>query len=441
MEREIDIDSLFQPGSEAALAGYLKILHAAEIAELFPHLDEQQRNIVAAKLTPEQLAEVLTHLESHQIEAIGSALDTERLIEAFEELETDDAADILAELSEAKTQEVLEALPDRGAIERLLRYPDDSAGGIMQTELCRVRADGRVTDAIDAVRRAREELWDVLVVYAVDERDRLRGVISLQDLVVAKPDTKLEGLIEPIEVQVTADVDQEEVAQRFMKYDVAAIPVVDAEGRLLGRITFDDVHDVLEEEASEDIMVMAGASSEDLVYGGDFLRIAGLRMPWLLSSLFGSLITTQIVPRFSHVPGDTLVLAAFVPVVMAMTGNVGSQSAMIVTRGLAIGKVAFDDLPATFRREMSVGVLMGLAAGAVVAGFTSLVYGDPRLGGALMLSMLSSMSLAALIGAAAPAAFKKIGIDPAIAAGPLVTTGCDVLGVAIYLAVALAVLS
>ena len=440
MEREIDIDSLFEPGSEAALAGYLKILHASEIAELFPHLDERQRGIVAERLTAEKLAETFTHLETAHIAEVGAQLDTERLISAVEELETDDAADFLAELPDDKTQAVLEALPDRGDIERLLRYPDDSAGGIMQTELCRVRADGRVSDAVDAVRRAREELWDVLDVYAVDARDRPRGVIALQDLVVAKPETPLEGLISPLEVEVTVDVDQEDVAQLFMKYGVAAIPVVDGEGRLLGRITFDDVHDVLEEEASEDIMVMAGTSTEDLVYEGAFLRIAGLRMPWLISSLLGSLVTTQVVPHFSNVPGDTLVLASFVPVIMAMTGNVGSQSAMIVTRGLAIGKVAFDKLPSTFRREMSVGVVMGLAAGIVVALFTSVVFGDVWLGGTLMLSMLCSMTLAALVGAAAPAIFKKLGIDPAIAAGPLVTTGCDVMGVATYLLVALAVL-
>jgi magnesium transporter len=241
--------------------------------------------------------------------------------------------------------------------------------------------------------------------------------------------------------QVTPLVDQEEVAQIFGKYDLTSLPVVDQKGKLLGRITFDDIHDVLEEEATEDVMAMAGASSEELVYGTDFFRIAVFRLPWLVSTLFGSLLTTVLVPMFSNVPGDTIVLASFVPVLMAMTGNVGSQTAMIITRGFAIGRVDLATMGRTFFREVSVGFIMGAVAGTLVGLFALVKVGTPILGVALGLSMICSMASAAFVGSMAPAAFKRLGIDPAIAAGPLVTTGCDVLGVSIYLLVAFLVLS
>ena len=186
---------------------------------------------------------------------------------------------------------------------------------------------------------------------------------------------------------------------------------------------------------------MAGTSGEEFVYGSNYLKIAVFRLPWLISTLIGSLLTTTLVPLFSKVPADTIVLASFIPVVMAMTGNVGSQTAMIVTRGFAIGRSELQLLGRTFFRESTVGIIMGLSAGLVVGIFAFLRIGTPSLGVALGLSMMCSMSVAALVGVSAPFAFRRMGIDPAIAAGPLVTTGCDILGIAIYLLVAFLVLS
>ena len=230
--------------------------------------------------------------------------------------------------------------------------------------------------------------------------------------------------------------------QSFRKYDVAILPVVTQEGVLVGRITFDDIHDVIVEEATEDVMAMAGASGdgEDLVYTNQVGKITLFRLPWLISSLLGALITTQLIPLFSSVPGDTIVLASFVPVVMAMTGNMGSQTAMIITRGFAIGKVEMSNVTKSLIRETTVGLLMGISAGIVVFIFTFLVYDNLRLGIAVGASMVASMASAATAGTLAPTAFKKLGVDPAIAAGPFVTTVCDVLGVAAYLLVAILVL-
>jgi magnesium transporter len=437
-----DIDILFEPDSESALTAYLQILHPADIAELFDHVSEENWLNITRRLNAERLAEVLANLDEEQIETLGKKLKLERLIEAVEKLETDDAADILADLPEEKSEAILEGLPlqDRAEIQSLLAYPEDSAGGIMQREVCQVRADLCVRDAIEAVRKARDEMDDVLEVYVVDEAGVLSGVVDLEDLVLTDENAPISRISHPITSQVTPVVDQEEVAQIFGKYDISTLPVVDLDGRLLGRITFDDIHDVVEEEATEDVLAMAGAAGEELVYGNDFLKIAAFRMPWLISSLVGSLVTTILVPMFSNVPGDTIILASFVPVVMAMTGNVGSQTAMIITRGFAIGKVELETLGRAFMREVTVGTIMGLSAGTLVGLFAWVKDGTPVLGLALALSMICSMSLASLVGTLAPALFKRLGIDPAIAAGPLVTTGCDVLGVSIYLLVAFLVL-
>lgn len=438
-----DIDILFEPGAESALTAYLQLLHPADIAELFDHVDEENWPKITRRLSAARLAEVLANLDEEQLETIGDKLKIERLIEAVEQLETDDAADLLADLPEAKSQAILEGLPsqDRAEIQSLLAYPEDSAGGIMQREVCKIHPDQTVREAIVAVRKARQEVTDVLEVYAVDENGVLNGVVDLEDLVISDEDTPISRLIHPVASRVTPHVDQEEVAQIFGKYDIATLPVVDTEGRLLGRITFDDIHDVVEQETTEDVLAMAGTSGEEFVYGANYLKIAVFRLPWLISTLIGSLLTTTLVPLFSKVPADTIVLASFIPVVMAMTGNVGSQTAMIVTRGFAIGRSELQLLGRTFFRESTVGIIMGLSAGLVVGIFAFLRIGTPILGVALGLSMMCSMSVAALVGVSAPFAFRRMGIDPAIAAGPLVTTGCDILGIAIYLLVAFLVLS
>jgi len=438
-----EIADLFEPQPGEALDTYLKLLHASDIAHLFDFVDERHWQEIARRLDAETLAEVFANLDERQIEILGAKLKVDRLAAAVEELETDDAADVLAELPDEKSQAILSGLEfeERAELESLLAYPEDSAGGLMQTELCRVRHDQAVADAIEEVRQIRDELDDVLEIFVVDDSGVLVGVVALEDLVLSTPEVAISAILRPFEYLITPEVDQEEVAQIFIKYNLVSLPVVDSTGGLLGRITFDDVHDVIEAEATEDMMAMAGSSNEELVYGSDFTRIAVFRLPWLISSLLGSLLTTVVVPAFSRVPGDTIVLASFVPVVMAMTGNVGSQTAMIVTRGIAIGKVELSAARPTLVREIAVGLLMGLSAGAIVGIFAILKNDTPILGLTLTLSMLSSMTMAAAVGALAPVLFKRMGIDPAIAAGPLVTTLCDLLGVSVYLVAAIAVLA
>ncbi len=442
-EHDIDIDSLFAPGQEAALTAYLRLLHPTDIAELFDYVDEDEWTRITKRLDAERLAEVLTELSDHQLAKIGEFLHTDRLVAAVDELETDDAADVLAELPDDKSAAVLPRLEDRHEIAALLKYPEDSAGGIMQTELCRVRSGATVADAIEAVRRTRDEVEDVLEVYVVDAQDRLVGIVQLADLVVSKPHKPIDELEQQIEAKVTPELDQEQVAQIFGKYDLYTLPVVNADGVLLGRITYDDIHDVLEEEANEDMLAAAGThpAAEDLVYTNQVGKIAAFRIPWLATSLAGSMAAGFLLSLFARFPEDAIIIASFVPVCMAMTGNVGSQSAMIVTRGFAIGRIDLAGIGRTFTRELSVGLIMGLAAGVVV-GVTGFFWqGRWDLGLTVAVAMSVSMTSAAFIGAGSPALFKKLGIDPAIASGPLVTTTCDLLAVGLYLGVATLMLS
>ncbi len=442
-EQDIDIIQLFEPGNEAALDTYLKLIHPADFAELLELVPVEHWEKLTTRLASDVMAEVLTDLDENQLETLGEVLETPRLIEIVDELETDDAADVLADLPDEKSAVILSSLDDKDEIEILLSYPEDSAGGIMQTELCRVRSGELVAGAIDAVRLARDKVDDVLEVYVVDEFDRIEGTLSLEDLVLADSETPISKIHQPLAISVTADVDQEEVAILFEKYDIKALPVVASDGTLLGRITFDDIHDVIIEEASEDIMAMAGASAEDLVYGGEFLSIALHRLPWIATSLVGTLIASVVALKLETVHGiiEPMILASFVPVVAAMSGNMGSQSAMIITRDFAIGKVDLGNLGPTILREILVGSMMGISAGLVVGLFGWAMHGHFSLGITLSIAMLCSMTVATFVGVVTPATFKKIGIDPAIAAGPLVTTGCDLIGITVYLLVALALLS
>lgn len=441
-EHDVDIDALFETGQEAALDAYVRLLHPADIAELFhKFVDDENWTKIVQKLDAERLADVLTELDESQREILGEVLQTDRLVEAVDELETDDAADVIADLPDEIQAEILEEIEDREEVEQLLTYPDDSAGGIMQTELARVFEDAKVVDAIEAVREIKDEVDDVLELYVVDAAGNLSGTVALEDLVLSKAETSIQEISEPVEHKVTPEVDQEEVAQIFGKYDLYTLPVVGRSGVLLGRITYDDVHDVVEEEASEDIMAAVGASTEDLVYSGDIVRIAMLRLPWLASSLVGSLATGFLMSLFGVFTIDAIIMASFVPVVMAMTGNVGSQSAMIVTRGLAIGKIEIATIGRAFTREALVGVIMGTSGGLLVGIVGYVWQKNFTLGVVVGASLAASMAIASVVGVAAPAIFKRIGIDPAIASGPLVTTGCDLMGVVIYLGVALLLLT
>jgi magnesium transporter len=345
----------------------------------------------------------------------------------------DDAVEIIRNMPEEIAQEILSTMQDEHSdeIEQLLQYEEDTAGGIMSTEIFSLREDTTAQQAIEALQQA-SDVEMVFYVYVTDVRDHLVGVLSLRQLLTVPPSTRLKDIMATDVISVRTDKDQEEVAHLVAKYNILAIPVVDEWNKLVGLVTVDDVIDVLREEATEDIYKMAGASEEELLYGFKSMKVAQLRLPWLLTNLFGGIITGYLMWQFQATLKEVITLITFIPVITGMGGNVGGQSATIVVRGFATGNIEFSTLRQVFFKELRVGMIMGAVCGVTV-GLVALVWHhNPYLGLVVGLAMVSAMTVAATMGVLAPAFFKRAGIDPAIASSPFVQTANDITGILIY---------
>jgi magnesium transporter len=430
-------------GDDAMARTFLALVrHPADITESLRYLEPEEWPRVLSLIDDiETRSEVVATFDDHEREQLFEHLDNSAIGLLVREMESDDAADVVGELEPADRSEALNELPleERRAVEELLSYPEDSAGGIMQLERAQVRQDARIADAIDRVRELADAGFAVHRVYVVDDDEKLIGSVDIVALVLHRPEMKISELIEPPVATVTPLVDQEVVADMFRKYDLVSIPVVDDSGRLIGRILFDDVQDVVHEEAEEDVLRMAGTDMEELLYRDQPVRIALVRLPWIGINLFGSLISALLLHLYEPVIVQALVLAAFVPVITAMGGNVGTQSATILTRGLATGRIDISELPRTVWREFQVGVFMGVTCGLLVGVIAAVFFapGKAILGVIVALAMVSAMTTAAVVGTLAPVLLKRFGIDPAIASGPFVTTANDIIGIVIYMSSAM----
>ncbi len=433
-----EIARILADESDGALKEYLEPLHPADIAELLMLLpDEDDWPRVIKYLNDEDASLVLEELPEHQRQKMVHFLSTQRLSAIVGEMDTDDAADLLAELPDKQVETILHSMDEEDAedIQQLMSYPDDSAGGIMQTELASMESTLTVREAIASLREMHQEIEELRHIYVTDKDGKFLGLVPIIRLLYADQDTTLDDLKEPAVITVPPQLDQEDVARLFRKYDLVSMPVVDENEVLLGRILIDDVVDVLDEEASEDMLRFVGTSSEDLVYGNKIFSIIMRRLPWLVSNLLGGLITGYLITKFDNIKLlDAMILISFVPVITAMAGNMGSQSATIVIRGFALGKVQLHNLSRTFIRELLVGLSIGLICGILVGSIGAIHNGAPLVGIIVGTSMMISMTTAALMGVAVPSFFKLIGTDPAIASGPLVTTVLDITGILIYLA-------
>lgn len=439
-EDEVDeLELLTRPGREDELRTFLLLLHPADIAELFEELDEAAGVQVLRNLPPERAAEMLAELGPEEQERIFSAVQPDLIAPVVGQMETDDAADLLQELDHETAQLVLESLPDdyREDLSRLLRYDPSTAGGLMQTELAYVPISSTVGQALDAVREAADQV-DIISLFVVDDGGRYAGNVSLQDLVLSRSERPIEEVMEPKVVEVSPDVDQEEVARIFDHYSLVELAVVDARGRLLGRITADDVHEVLVEEAEEDMLKLAGtAAASDVIYSDRVFSIVGQRLPWLGSTFVAGLFASWILNSASVVFQTAVILLMFVPVITGMSGNVGTQSAMIMIQGMASGHVEPDNLVRQIIKDITVCVIMALACGAAATLIVGSWRGDWFLGLCVGVALTLSMTTASVLGSTEPALLKRFGIDPAVAAGPLITAINDISGVLIYTVVAL----
>ncbi len=432
------LSALLSTGDAAGVSRELEGVPPADIAESLRHLEEREVAELL-KLLPEEIsADVLLEMGEERRGDVLEEMPPQEIADLVEEMSSDDAADVVSELEDEKAEEVVDLLEeeDRLEISHLLTYPEDTAGGIMQLEVVSVREDRTVERAIEKIRLAADEVDDDLHhVYVVDLQGRLAGTLALPRLLLAKPSDLVRDLMDPDTRSVPAEMDQEEVAQIFKKYDLVAMPVVDRAGRLLGRITVDDIVDVIHEEASEDYSRIAGTQEEEFREEG-VVRKAGLRLPWLVTGLAGEMLAAYVFSRFESNIQTVIALAFFVPVITAMGGNAAIQSSAVMVRGLATGEVTPRDAAGRLTREMGVAMITGVVCAALILAIASFWTGDVRLGAVVSASMLTVILIATTVGAFVPLVLDRLGIDPALATGPFVTTSNDTLGILIYLSFA-----
>ncbi|MDR3153572.1 MAG: magnesium transporter [Deltaproteobacteria bacterium] len=431
---QLAIKPLLEEGREDELAGFLSSLHPADVAEAIAPLSMEDTIKVMSHLDIQQAADVLVELSESTRDEVARTLPLDKLTLLVDEMETDDAADIVGELPDEAAKEVLSGLDseDQAEVRRLLMYGDDTAGGIMQTELVRVRSSDTVEAATDRIREEGDEVGDIESVFVVDEQGALQGEVSLRALLLARPGTLMSELISrPSALVLHVDEDQETAAQKFKKYDVKAAPVVDSQNRLLGKVTVDDIIDVVHEEADQDIYRMAGSSEEELA-GAGATRTATLRLPWLLFNLGGGFLTSFILAYFEKSFQETMTLVAFVPMVMGLSGAVGSQCATITVRGLATGRIAGGGIMRNIVKEQKVSSLLALSLGVSIALVSGSIHHAARLGTAVGASIAAAMVVAAFIGVTTPMLFRAANVDPALASGPVVTSASDVASLLIY---------
>jgi magnesium transporter len=430
--------------------------HPADVAEVYRVLPDEERSNLIFLLPARMTAEVIAYLDDADLEDALDELDGEAITEIVTELPPDEAADVLGELSDDQQRAILELIPDEQAdqLEELLTHDEESAGGIMTPDLVRLHEDATVAEAIEAVRRISDD-EEIHYVYTVDEAGRLTGLVPLRRLVTSATSTRLGDITtsEPLTVAVTDD--QEFVANQIRKYDVSAVPVVDDAGVLVGRITHDDILDVAEEEADEDIYYMAGTEAAELEEDSP-ARAAFIRLRWLLACMLGTALSGLIVALFNDSFNESVfgALILFVPMMGAMGGNSGIQISTIIVRSLATGDMESRKVGRDFARELPITIIMapmcGIAA-AMIAGlgipalqrFGRVGLDVPGLQMAISVGvgMTCAIFCASLLGMLLPHMFRKVGVDPAIASGPIVTTTNDIVSVSLYFFVGLAVVA
>lgn len=433
------LDRLLEQGEEGdgMIRNLLIELHHADIADVLDVMDSEDAARVLHLLDSETASDILAEMEEAARGPLLELVDPRELATLLEEMPSDDAADLVGELDEEAAEEVLShvAPEERQEIRELLVYEEDSAGGRMESDFVAVDKEATVNEAIEAIRRAVEEVEFVYYVYVVDTAGRLTGLLRLRDLMLSPASLKVVSLMDSDVVSVPVDMDQEDVARMVQQYDLAAIPVVDDRGILVGRITHDDIADVLEEEREEDLRMMAGIGDEDLIESSS-LRVAGSRLPWILFGLVSAMVAGIIIDNHRNLLEEYLVLAIFLPVVMAIGGSIGLQSSTIVVRGLATGQADLINVGTRIFKELRVGLVMGITCGVVVGVIAWIWKNEAVLGLTVGLSMLTAIILAATLGAVVPVVLDKLKADPALASGPFMTMSNDIIGLLIYFALA-----
>jgi len=432
-----EIVNLVDSNDENKLRNKFDELHHADVAEILEKLHIDQATYIIKLLDSEDTSDILMELDDDYREKILKNLSTKEIAEEVEELDTDDATDIIAELPEERQKKVISKIEDKdhkADIKELLKYDDDSAGGLMAKELIKVNENWPVTRCVKEMRLQASEVTRVHSVYVVDNNDTLLGRLSLKDLLVADPKSNVKSIYISKVDFVNVNDSGEHVANIMQKYDLGAIPVVDDKKKLLGRITIDDIVDLIKEEAEKDYQLAAGIT-QDVDVDDSIYKLSWARLPWLFLGLLGGIGAAAVMGGFEEVLLQYKILFYFTPLIAAMAGNVGVQSSAIIVQGLANNDVK-DSINNRLLKETLLSILNGIILAAFLFGFIYLWRNEIDVALAISLSLVVVIIVAGIVGTFIPLFLNKRGIDPAIATGPFITTSNDIFGILIYFLIA-----
>ena len=431
---------LLRRRAKTNLIKLIKKTHPADLAIVFRYFnDNEQTQIFGLMQSNDHTIEFLVELDDTLIQKILNIKSAKRVANLIQNASTNDQSYILGFLQEEQAQSVIDLLnkEEQEEIEEIMGYPEDSAGSMMATEVFTLYQNTTCGDALKTLQDQRDAEM-VFYLYVTDEDGSLAGVASLRALATRQADVLLKDIMEKRVHSVRPETDQEDVAQIVAQYNYLAVPVIDSDNRLLGIVTVDNVVDVIREEATEDFLQMAGAGKDREILLKSSWENAKVRLPWLFASWIGGIVAAYIIGKYEHMLESIIALAAFIPVIIGMGGNIGTQSSTIVVRGMATGRIEIGNEIQVLLKELKVGLMLGSLYGIMLGIFANFrfISTDPMLGLVVGLSICSSMLLAAGVGTFTPLILRKLDIDPAVATGPFVTTSVDILGVLLYFMIA-----
>lgn len=434
-----DVSYLIEAKQAPKLRAIMLDAHAADIADLLTHMDGEHRRYLFAALNLHTAADAILEVDDSTRHDLIKDWSAPQLAGLVREMDSDDAADFVSALPTELAATILKQIaPEESAeVRQLLAHEEDTAGGIMALELVAVAQDRTVEDAINEIRKKADEIETINHVYVIDNQRRLVGTVHLKQLILANPYTVLREIMNRDVISVQVGTDQEEVAKLARKYDLLSVPVVDAQGRLAGRITYDDIVDVMQEEAAEDLARVAGVDEAEEPREVSIFRICRLRLPWLVVGLFGEILAAFVLTKFSGALDKVISLVFFIPIITAMGGNAGIQASAIVVRGLATGEIDFSDTLRRLSKEFRIAMLNGVLCGMIIFVVIALGWKTPNIGLLIATSLMIVIMSASVVGGTVPLALKRFNVDPAIAIGPFITISNDILGLLIYMWIAM----
>jgi magnesium transporter len=430
-----DLKEIIERNDEVTAFKIIKDLHPADLAEIYENLNPDEAKFLYLLVDKERAADMILELEQHDREKILNALPGEVIAkQIIDNMDSDDAVDVISELSEEKQEEILQNMHDiehAGDIVDLLSYDEHTAGGLMGKEVITVNENWELTVAIGEMRKQAEEVDELYYVYVIDDDYILKGTLSLKRMLLSKANAKIKNILNEDVISVKTDTSSEEVAKVMEKYDLVSLPVVDQIGRLLGRITIDDVVDVIREEAEKDYQMISGIT-EDVEPSDNVWLLTRARFPWLLVGLGGGIMGALVMGSFEYELTINTQLAFFVPLVAAMGGNAGVQSSSIIVQAIANQSIGFETTTKKLLKELTVALLNGVALAAIILAYSYFYTASLPLTLTVSISLLTVIICASVFGSFIPMLLDRFKIDPALATGPFITTFNDIMGLLIY---------